>query len=138
MKRIGILILALGIASCEMGDRENKRALVTLLGMGAGGVLGYYGVVGDFTDKFIASSLMGAGGAAVGYYLSDRLLPHDREKLDSTAFKALDEAAQGQSIVWGEKVRGEPLCLSATIPATMVRIAAPTSPRLTSKTKRRE
>jgi surface antigen len=106
MKRIGILILALGIASCEMGDRENKRALVTLLGMGAGGVLGYYGVVGDFTDKFIAYSLMGAGGAAVGYYLSDRLLPHDREKLDSTAFKALDEAAQGQSIVWGEKGKG--------------------------------
>ena len=106
MKRIAILILALGIASCEMGDRENKRALATLLGMGAGSVLAYYGVGGDFTDKFIASSLAGAGGAAVGYYLSDRLLPHDREKLDSTAFKALDEAEQGQSFAWGKKGKG--------------------------------
>jgi surface antigen len=103
MMRITILILALGIASCEMGDRENKRALATLLGMGAGGVIAYYGVGGDFADKFIASSLVGAGGAAVGYYLSERLLPHDREKLNSTAFKALDEAERGQSISWGEK-----------------------------------
>jgi surface antigen len=103
MMRITILILALGIASCEMGDRENKRALATLLGMGAGSVIAYYGVGGDFADKFIASSLVGAGGAAVGYYLSERLLPHDREKLNSTAFKALDEAERGQSISWGEK-----------------------------------
>ena len=106
MKRIAILILALGIISCEMGDRENKRALATLLGMGAGGVMAYYGVGGEFADKFIASSLAGAGGAAVGYYLSDRLLPHDREKLDSTAFKALNEAEQGQSVAWGEKGKG--------------------------------
>jgi surface antigen len=103
MMRITILILALGIASCEMGDRENKRALATLLGMGAGSVIAYYGVGGDFADKFIASSLVGAGGAAIGYYLSERLLPHDREKLNSTAFKALDEAERGQSISWGEK-----------------------------------
>jgi surface antigen len=103
MMRITILILALGIASCEMGDRENKRALATLLGMGAGSVIAYYGVGGDFADKFIAASLVGAGGAAVGYYLSERLLPHDREKLNSTAFKALDEAERGQSISWGEK-----------------------------------
>ena len=103
MMRITILILALGIASCEMGDRENKRALATLLGMGAGSVIAYYGVGGGFAEKFIASSLAGAGGAAVGYYLSERLLPHDREKLNSTAFKALDEAERGQSISWGEK-----------------------------------
>jgi surface antigen len=103
MMRNAILILALGIASCEMGDRENKRALATLLGMGAGGVMAYYGVSGGFSDKFIATSLVGTGGAVVGYYLSERLLPHDREKLDSTAFKALDEAEQGQSIAWGEK-----------------------------------
>lgn len=106
MKRIAILILALGIASCEMGDRDNKRALATLLGMGAGGVMAYFGVGGDFTDKFVAASLVGAGGAAVGYYLSDRLLPHDREKLDSTAFKALNDAEQGQSIAWGNKDQG--------------------------------
>ena len=106
MMRITILILALGIASCEMGDRENKRALATLLGMGAGGVLAYYGVGGEFTEKFISASLVGAGGAVVGYYLSNRLLPHDRQKLDSTAFKALDEAKQGQSIAWGERGKG--------------------------------
>lgn len=106
MKRIMILILALGIASCEMGDRDNKRALATLLGMGAGGVMAYFGVGGDFTEKFVSAGLVGAGGAVVGYYLSDRLLPHDREKLDSTAYKALDEAEQGQSIAWGKKGEG--------------------------------
>lgn len=106
MKRLMIVLLAFGIASCELGDRENKRALATLVGMGAGGVMAWFGVGGEFSDKFVAATLTGVGGAAVGYYLSDRLLPHDREKLDSTAFNALDSAEEGHSVAWGEKGKG--------------------------------
>lgn len=105
-KYIMIAAMSLSLMSCEVGDRDNKKALATLFGLGAGGVIGYFGVSGGFGDKFIASSFLGAGGAIGAYYLADQLLPPDREKLDSTAFKALDNAETGESVAWGEQGKG--------------------------------
>lgn len=106
MKKIVILIMALGLAGCELGDRENKRAIGTLTGLVVGGTVGYITTGGAFWDKFIFASLYGAGGAAAGYYLAERLLPPDREKLDSTAYKVLDSGETGEAVAWGEKGKG--------------------------------
>jgi len=106
MKKIAVLCFALSLAGCEVGDRDNKRALATLFGLGAGGALGYF-VGGDgFTNKFLWSAMLGGAGAAGGYYLAERLLPPDREKLDSTAFNALDNAETGEERTWGEEGKG--------------------------------
>ena len=50
--------------------------------------------------------MLAGGGAAGGYYLAERLLPPDREKLDSTAFRALNDAETGQELTWGEEGKG--------------------------------
>ena len=50
--------------------------------------------------------MLATGGAAGGYYLAERLLPPDREKLDSTAFRALNDAETGQELTWGEEGKG--------------------------------
>ena len=42
MKKIAVLFFALSLVGCEAGDRENKRALATLVGLGAGGAVGYF------------------------------------------------------------------------------------------------
>lgn len=106
MRRIGILALLLALCGCDLGDRDNKLALSTLLGLGAGGVIGWFGVGGGFGDKFLAASFLGAGGAAGGYYLANYLLPPDREKLDSTAYNALNNGKLGESVAWGNKATG--------------------------------
>ena len=106
MKQLFILCLVLGLAGCELGDRDNKRALGTLVGLGLGAALGYSISGSSFRDQFMMTTLTAAGGAAAGYYLAERLLPHDREKLDSTAFKALNSADSGTSVAWGEKGKG--------------------------------
>ena len=36
MKHLVILCFVLGLAGCELGDRDNKRALGTLVGLGLG------------------------------------------------------------------------------------------------------
>ena len=106
MKQLFILCLVLGLAGCELGDRDNKRALGTLVGLGLGAALGYSISGSSFRDQFMMTTLTAAGGAAAGYYLAERLLPHDREKLDSTAFNALNGADTGASVAWGEKGKG--------------------------------
>mgnify|MGYP001169147909 FL=1 len=117
MKKIAVLFFALSLVGCEAGDRENKRALATLVGLGAGGAAGYFvgasGAIlpqylgGDgFTNQLLWSAVLGSTGALGGYYLAENLLPTDREKLDSTAFNALNNAATGQEINWGEKGKG--------------------------------
>ncbi|MEL0110248.1 MAG: RT0821/Lpp0805 family surface protein [Rickettsiales bacterium] len=106
MKRLLIVSLALGLFACDTGDRDNKKALSTLLGLGAGGVIGWFGVGGGFGDKFIAASFLGAGGAIGGYYLAEKLLPQDRERMNSTAFRALEEAETGEAVAWGEPGKG--------------------------------
>ena len=106
MKKLVILCLVLGLAGCELGDRDNKRALGTLVGLGLGAALGYSISGSSFHDQLLTTTLAAAGGAAAGYYLAERLLPHDREKLDSTAFNALNEAESGASVAWGEKRKG--------------------------------
>ena len=106
MKKVGILLIGLSLAGCEVGDRDNKRALLTLLGMGAGGTLGWFTGGDGFTNKFLWSAMLASGGAAGGYYLAERLLPPDREKLDSTAFRALNDAETGQELTWGEEGKG--------------------------------
>ena len=83
---------------CELGDRDNKRALGTLVGLGLGAALGYSISGSSFHDQFMTTTLAAAGGAAAGYYLAERLLPHDREKLDSTAFNALNKV-QNQALL---------------------------------------
>ena len=74
--------------------------------MGAGGTLGWFTGGDGFTNKFLWSAMLAAGGAAGGYYLAERLLPPDREKLDSTAFRALNYAETGQVLTWGEEGKG--------------------------------
>jgi len=108
MQKILIVLLAIGISSCTMGDRENKRALGTLLGLGTGIIIGHYGYGfgGSFTESLTAASIAGASGAAIGFHLSERLLPHDREKLDSTAFNTLNMGLLGESANWGEESKG--------------------------------
>ena len=106
MKHLVILCLVLGLAGCELGDRDNKRALGTLVGLGLGAALGYSISGSSLRDQFMMTTLTAAGGAAAGYYLAERLLPHDREKLDSTAFNALNGAESGVSVAWGEKGEG--------------------------------
>ena len=117
MKKIAVLFFALSLVGCEAGDRENKRALATLVGLGAGGAAGYFvgasGAIlpqylgGDgFTNQLLWSAVLGSTGAVGGYYLAENLLPTDREKLDSTAFNALNNAATGQEVNWGEKGKG--------------------------------
>lgn len=106
MKRIGILVLVLGLFGCETGDRDNKLALSTLLGLGAGGVIGWFGVGGDFGDRFIAATMLGGGTAVGAYYLADNLLPPDREKMESTAFNALNNAEIDETVAWGDEQAG--------------------------------
>lgn len=106
MRRVGILALVLALGGCDLGDRDNKLALSTLVGMGAGSVIGWYAVGGSFTDKFIASSFLSAGGGVGAYYLADHLLPQDREKLDSTAYNALNDGPVGETVAWGDKATG--------------------------------
>ena len=53
----------------------------------------------------MTTTLTAAGGAAAGYYLAERLLPHDREKLDSTAFNALNGRTQALLLL-GVKRKG--------------------------------
>lgn len=107
MRRFGILALILALGGCELGDRDNKVALSTLLGMGAGGVLGWY-VNGSnsFGSQFLYSSIGAAAGAAGGYFLAQYLLPPDREKLDSTAYNALSNGKVGESVSWGDRTTG--------------------------------
>ena len=62
MKKVGILLIGLSLAGCEFGDRDNKRALLTLLGMGAGGTLGWFTGGDGFTNKFLWSAMLAAGG----------------------------------------------------------------------------
>jgi surface antigen len=106
MKRIGIILIALGLAGCQMGDRDNKLALSTVGGLMLGGVAGYFGRNGDFFESITVAMMSGAAGALGGYYLADQLLPPDRQKLDSTAYNALTNAKTGQSIDWGEQQAG--------------------------------
>ena len=106
MKRFATLLMLVGLVGCDTGDRDNKKALGTLLGMGAGGVIGWFSAGGGFGTKLLVSSTLAAGGAVGGYYLSDYLLPQDREKLDSTAFKALNEGPTGETVAWGEEGKG--------------------------------
>ena len=106
MRRLHILALVLAIGGCDLGDRDNKLALSTLVGMGAGSVIGWYGVGGGFADKFIASSFLSAGAGVGAYFLADYLLPQDREKLDTTAYNALNNGAVGETIAWGDQSKG--------------------------------
>ena len=62
MKKVGILLIGLSLAGCEVGDRDNIRALLTLLGMGAGGTLGWFTGGDRFTNKFLWSAMLAAGG----------------------------------------------------------------------------
>ena len=50
--------------------------------------------------------MLATGGAAGGYYLAERLLPPDREKLDSTACRALNDAETGQDVTWRDEGKG--------------------------------
>ena len=117
MKKIVILFFSLSLFGCAAGDRDNKRALATLLGLGAGGAVGYFvggsgailpQVLGgdEFSNQLLWSMVLGTTGAAGGYYLAQNLLPTDRENLDSTAFNALDNAPTGQKVNWGEERKG--------------------------------
>ena len=106
MKRLLILCLALGLAGCELGDRENKRALGTLMGLGLGGTLGFSLGGSTFPEQFLTTTLFAGGGAVAGYYLAEKLLPQDSEKLDSTAFNALNVSESGQTVTWGQEGKG--------------------------------
>ena len=106
MKRLLIPLLALGLVACELGDRENKRALGTLLGLGLGGTIGFSLGGSTFPEQLLTTTLYAAGGAVAGYYLAEKLLPHDREKLDSTAFNALNGVESGRTVAWGEEGKG--------------------------------
>ena len=84
---------------------------------------------GDGLNKFLWSAMLAAGGAAGGYYLAEKLLPPDREKLDSTAFRALNDAETGQELTWGEEGKGAWGTLSpyVILQAKTVGAAAPIS-----------
>ena len=64
MKHLVILCFVLGLAGCELGDRDNKRALGTLVGLGLGAALGYSISGSSFRDQFMTTTLTAAGGAA--------------------------------------------------------------------------
>jgi len=106
MKRFLIIFFALGLASCELGDRDNKRALSTLIGLGLGGTIGFSLGGNTIREQLLTTTFIAAGGALTGYFLAEKLLPQDRENLDSTAFNALNGTESGRTVNWGEEGKG--------------------------------
>ena len=107
MRRFGFLTLVLALGGCDLGDRDNKIALSTLLGVGVGGVIGWFGSgSSSFGYQFLHAGIFAGGGGVTGYYLAKYLLPPDRDKLESTAYNALNNGKSGETVAWGDKATG--------------------------------
>ena len=108
-RNIGVAASLIALSGCLTSQeltRDEKLAVGTSLGAIAGGVLVYNLTGGDAGTRFLISLLgVGAGGVG-GYFAADRLTRWDKTSMNDTAFRSLNEASSGETLTWANDDSG--------------------------------
>ncbi len=93
-----VLVMTAFISACAQGQDNQKQTLGTLLGAGAGALLGSQ--VGSGKGKLAAVAVGALGGAFLGMELGKSLDAADRQKAGDAQQTALENNRSGQSTAW--------------------------------------
>ena len=96
------LILSLGLSGCftdEKHGNKNSLAAGAMVGALVGGLIGY-NLIGKGDGRWIGALLMGAAGAAGGYWAADYLTSEDKMAMQKTAHDSLSYASTGETVAW--------------------------------------
>jgi len=97
-KLVIVLVLTAFVTACAQGQNNQKQTLGTLLGAGAGALLGSQ--VGGGKGKLAAVAIGALGGAFLGMELGKSLDAADRQQAGDAQQKALENNRSGQSTAW--------------------------------------
>ena len=97
------LILSLGLSGCftddQQGGNKNSLAAGAVVGAVVGGLIGY-NLIGKGDGRWIGALLMGAAGAAGGYWAADYLTNQDKMAMQKSAHDSLSYASTGETVTW--------------------------------------
>ena len=96
------LALSVGLSGCvtdEMHQREGTLATGAMVGALVGGLLGY-NLIGKGDGRWIGAVLLGAAGAAGGYWAADYLTSEDKAAMEKSAHESLTHATTGETVSW--------------------------------------
>lgn len=106
MKKVIFLTLALSLAACKStGDPDNQRAVGAVAGAVFGAFVGY-NFFGGGSGQEVMAVLVGAAGAAGGYYAADYIIKRDQQKMEKAAYEGLTNTPVGKSVYWENKETG--------------------------------
>ncbi len=79
LKRIAILALAASLAACQTKDPDNQRAVGAVTGALFGAFIGY-NMFGSGSGRAVMAMLGAGAGAAAGLYAIEEIIKRDKKK----------------------------------------------------------
>lgn len=89
------------------------RDMKSIISAGAGPLLAaeLYGIG---TSGALAMFSLGSAGAVAGYYLAKELIPPQKQAFNDAAYRSLENAAIGETVVWRNAETGNHISFTPT------------------------